>query len=316
MTRRHAQRATEGPRLRFAPSPTGGLHLGSAASALVNAELAKRWDGTFLVRIEDIDLGRRREQFIAAILDDLRWLGLTWEEPVLRQSEHFPRYGMALDALREAGLLYPCFATRSEIAAAVARDPEHPRDPDGAPVYPGLHKGLSADDVARRRAAGEALSWRLDMTKALARVAERCDGAPLTYCALDARGVPTRIPAAPSVWGDVVIARKDTPTSYHLSVVVDDAFQRITHVVRGQDLEAATSIHRVLQVLLGLPQPIYYHHGLILDSDGRKLSKSAGDTALSDLRAKGATPADIRARVATVIDATNVFSDLAKDFRL
>lgn len=310
------QCATQGPRLRFAPSPTGGLHLGSAASALVNAELAKRWGGTFLVRIEDIDLGRRREHVITAILDDLRWLGLTWEEPALRQSEHFPRYRVALDALREAGLLYPCFATRSEIAAAVARDPGHPRDPDGAPVYPGLHKGLSADDVARRQAAGEAMSWRLDMTKALAQVAERCDGAPLTYCGLDERGMPTTVPVDPSVWGDVVIARKDTPTSYHLSVVVDDAFQHITHVVRGQDLEAATSIHRVLQVLLGLPQPIYYHHGLILDSDGRKLSKRAGDTALSDLRAKGVTPADIRKRVATIIDATKAFPDSVKDVRI
>ncbi|MCB1509377.1 MAG: tRNA glutamyl-Q(34) synthetase GluQRS [Hyphomicrobiaceae bacterium] len=298
---RDAFTGTERPRLRFAPSPTGQLHIGSAASALLNHTLARQWGGVFLIRIEDTDLGRCREAFVDSILDDLGWLGLTSDEPVVRQSRHFERYAHSLDALRQRGLVYPCFATRSVIAAAVAGKPHHPRDPDGAPIYPGLHKHLTASEAAARQLAGEPVAWRLDMAAALAQLNQILGDQPLTYRALQPDRSIVNLTCTPERWGDLIIGRKDTPTSYHLSVVVDDAYQAISHVVRGRDLQAATDIHRLMQVLLDLPDPVYLHHELIFDPDGRKLSKSARDTSIADLRAAGATPEDIYSRVREIL---------------
>lgn len=276
--------------LRFAPSPNGRLHLGHALSALIGYEMACRLGGRFLLRIEDIDLARSRPELIGAILDDVAWLGIRYEEPVLRQSEHFPVYRAAADRLAALGVLYPCFATRAEIQAAARSGA---RDPDGASLYPGLHKALSREEVARRQRAGEPFALRLDMAKAIALAVQRHDG-PLSFTELDADGRAERIAADPARWGDAVIVRKDVPASYHLAVVVDDARQGVTHVTRGRDLYAATDMHRLLQVLLGLPEPLYHHHRLITDADGRKLAKSAGDTSLASLRAAGVTPDAIR----------------------
>lgn len=294
------------PVLRFAPSPNGRLHLGHALSALLNARMARALGGRLLVRIEDIDAARCTPELEAGVLEDLAWLGLDWERPVRRQSEHFSDYRAALDRLSAMGLLRKTFLTRGEIARAVARLEETrgapwPCDPDGAPLYPGDEAVLSPAEIAARAAQGAPFALRLDMRAALG----RCK-APLTWQELpddEARGAPSRLAADPARWGDVVLARKDTPTSYHLSVVVDDARQGVTHVVRGKDLFEATAVHRLLQVLLGLPEPLYRHHRLILDADGRKLSKSQGDTALAELRARGATPDDIRRRIGLDPDA-------------
>ncbi len=283
------------PVLRFAPSPNGELHLGHAYSALVTHNLARRMGGRFLLRIEDIDRARCRPHYEAAIYRDLAWLGLDWEHPVRRQSDHMDAYRGALARLDEMGLLYPCFATRAEIHAAVAqREATHgrwPCDPDGAPLYPQLHKRLTPDERASFEAKGRPFALRLDMEKAVA-LAGR-----LSWTELSEDGNTAMVPAEPERWGDVVIARKDVPTSYHLSVVVDDAVQTISHVTRGRDLFHATSIHRLLQALLGLPEPLYYHHRLIHDGDGAKLSKSRGDTGLRALREAGADPNDIRRMV-------------------
>jgi glutamyl-Q tRNA(Asp) synthetase len=282
---------TNRPVFRFAPSPNGALHLGHALSALVTYELARKMDGRFLLRIEDIDIGRCRPEYEAQMLDDLAWLGLSWEEPVLRQSEHFTTYAKALDRLSEMGLLYPCFASRKEIAAHAI---EGACDPDGAPLYPGLHKNLSGDEIHARKSAGDPFALRLHMDKAMD-LAGTMLSAPLTFSEFNPENKNISVISADPVrWGDAVIARKDVPTSYHLSVVVDDARQGITHVTRGQDLYAATDIHRLLQVLLGLPEPLYHHHELLSDEDGRKLSKSHKDKSLANLRAKGAAPQDIR----------------------
>lgn len=294
------------PVLRFAPSPNGRLHLGHALSALLNARMARALGGRLLIRIEDIDAARCTPELEAGVLEDLAWLGLDWERPVRRQSEHFSDYRAALDRLAALGLLRKTFLTRGEIARAVARLEEErgapwPCDPDGAPLYPGDEAVLSPAEIAARAAQGAPFALRLDMRAALG----RCK-APLTWQELpddEARGAPSRLAADPARWGDVVLARKDTPTSYHLSVVVDDARQGVTHVVRGKDLFEATAVHRLLQVLLGLPEPLYRHHRLILDADGRKLSKSQGDTALAELRARGATPDDIRRRIGLDPDA-------------
>lgn len=285
---------------RFAPSPNGDLHLGHALSAITGFELAARETGRFLLRIEDIDIQRTRPEHVTHILDDLRWLGLTWEEPVLRQSTRFDAYRQAFRSLRDRGLLYPCFATRSEIDAAVAIDPTG-TDPDGAPLYPGLCKNLAPAEIERRRANGEPFCLRLDMERALKAAHDLSSGAPLTFREWNTEpgAPPETIAADPVRWGDAVIVRKDTPASYHLAVVIDDAMQGITHVVRGRDLYAATGLHRLLQVLLGLPEPIYHHHRLLLDTDGRKLSKSLRHTSLRTMRASGITPAGIRARLAT-----------------
>jgi glutamyl-Q tRNA(Asp) synthetase len=280
------------PVFRFAPSPNGRLHLGHAYSALLNADLAARWNGRFLLRIEDIDVTRCRPEFEAAVYDDLAWLGLSWEAPVRRQSEHLEAYRAAAERLERRGLLYPCFCTRREIAAAVVekeRDAPWPRDPDGAPLYPGTCRSLAGPEAARRLAAGEAHAWRLDMTAALAQAP-----GPHRVSRFALSGGIDTVAARPQQWGDAVIVRKETPTSYHLSVTVDDAAQGITHVVRGRDLEAATDLHVLLQALLALPGPRYHHHRLIADDEGGKLSKSLKSEALADLRARGVTPAEVR----------------------
>jgi glutamyl-Q tRNA(Asp) synthetase len=284
------------PIFRFAPSPNGELHLGHALSALTGFELARRYGGRFLLRIEDIDITRVREAYVDQIFEDLRWLGLTWEEPVLRQSQHFADYRAAAGELTDLGVLYPCFATRADLAARLSANPSHV-DPDGAPLISRTAIGLSQADISRRKAAGEAFALRLDMTRALALARERIGDEPLMFTEFTADGATRRVAARPERWGDAVIVRKDVPASYHLAVVVDDARQGVTHVTRGMDLFAATDLHRLLQVLLGLPEPIYHHHRLITDATGRKLAKSARDTSLRALRAAGATRDDVRAMV-------------------
>lgn len=279
------------PIFRFAPSPNGPLHLGHALSALTGYDMAQRVGGRFLIRIEDIDVGRCREEHVAGIFEDLSWLGIAWEDPVLRQSQHFAVYAEAAQWLEAMGLLYPCFASRTEIEAVAQPGA---LDPDGAPFYPGLHKGLQRAEIESRIGNGERFALRLDMQLALTLAGERLAGVPLTFTEIDASGHAEIIAAHPERWGDVVILRKDVPASYHLAVVVDDARQGVTHVTRGRDLYAATDLHRLLQVLLRLPEPVYHHHRLLTDAEGRKLSKSAGDVGLSALRAGGASPADIR----------------------
>jgi glutamyl-Q tRNA(Asp) synthetase len=278
---------------RFAPSPNGYLHLGHALSALINFERARAAGGRFLLRIEDIDVSRCRDDYEQAIYEDLAWLGIVWEEPVRRQSDHFGEYATLLERLQDMGLVYASFESRADIARLVStREAEGPwpRDPDGTPLYPGHSAALRQSERDRRIAAGESYALRLDVKAAMATVG------PLSWDehGCGPGGETGRLKATPAVWGDVVLARKDAPTSYHLSVVIDDALQDITEVVRGQDLFAATSIHRLLQALLGLRPPAYRHHRLILGADGRKLSKSTGATALRSLRAGGATAADIR----------------------
>jgi glutamyl-Q tRNA(Asp) synthetase len=276
-----------GPIFRFAPSPNGYLHLGHALSAIINAEMARAAQGRLLLRIEDIDRTRCRPQFEAAIHDDLDWLGVTFEPDVRRQSEHLDDYRAALAGLQRRGLVYPTFESRAEVARMVAERESAgpwPLDPDGAPLYP----GSAGPPPERRRDPGEPFALRVDMEAAL------MQGGPLTWTETGTDGETGTIVARPQDWGDVVLARKDTPTSYHLSVVVDDALQGVTHVVRGHDLFWSTSVHRLLQALLGLPAPIWHHHRLILGSDGRKLAKSTRSTALRELRAQGLTPADIR----------------------
>jgi glutamyl-Q tRNA(Asp) synthetase len=294
------------PVFRFAPSPNGRLHLGHAFSALLNADFARRWGGRFLLRIEDIDRGRSRPEFEAAIEDDLAWLGLAWETPVRRQSEHFDDYRTAFGRLRAGGLVYPCFCTRADLARAVAAreaatGAAWPRDPDGAPLYPGTCKALPSAEAERRIRAGEPHAWRLD--GAAARAAAGPD--PLVRTGFDASGAESRVAAHPERWGDAVIVRKDTPTSYHLAVVVDDALQGVTHEVRGADLDAATDLHVLLQALLGLPHPRYHHHRLVLDDGGAKLSKSRQAEALADLRARGVTASAVRRMLGFGPDAPN-----------
>lgn len=287
------------PVLRFAPSPTGRLHLGHALSALVNLQFAQRLGGRLLIRIEDTDLTRCRPEWTAAIIEDLAWLGIHSDGPILRQSQHLDVYREAASRLTAMGLLYPCFATRQEIQAAAAPGRV---DPDGAPLYPGLHRGLGGEEIERRRVAGQPFALRLDMGRAIAMASEILGGSPLTYEEIDDNLVATRVTADPGRWGDVVIQRKETSASYHLAVVVDDARQGITHVVRGVDLRAATDIHRLLQVLLGLDAPLYHHHRLIVDETGRKLAKRDGDTSLSSLRLRGLTPSDVRRMVGRDVD--------------
>lgn len=283
------------PTFRFAPSPNGFLHLGHALSALLNADMARAVGGRLLLRIEDIDATRCRPEYEAAIDEDLSWLGIAWETPVRRQSEHYDDYRAALAKLDTLGLVYPSFESRAEIAALVAARESQapwPRDPDGAALYPGTARNMPADERARRVASGAPYALRLDMAAALARVGaltwQETGGGPA--------GERGTVSADPAAWGDVILARKDTPTSYHLAVVVDDAAQGITDVVRGRDLFHTTSVHRLLQALLGLPAPRYHHHRLVLDGGGHKLSKSTQATALRELRAQGLTPAGIRRR--------------------
>ena len=287
------------PIFRFAPSPNGYLHLGHALSALLNFDMARQAGGRSLLRIEDIDATRCRPEYESAIHEDLAWLGLAWEEPVRRQSEHFAAYADALGRLEAMGLIYASFESRAEIARLVAeRERVGPwrRDPDGAPFYPGEGKLVPPGERRRRQEAGEPFALRLDMAAALARSRGE---SPLTWTERGAgpAGETGTITADPAPWGDVILGRKDVPTSYHLAAVVDDASQGVTHVVRGADLFHATSLHRLLQRLLGLPSPVYHHHWLVLDADGRKLSKSSHATGLRELRVAGAAPADIRHRL-------------------
>jgi glutamyl-Q tRNA(Asp) synthetase len=266
---------------RFAPSPTGLLHLGHALAAITAHESGD----DFLLRIEDIDKGRSRDAFILKIFYDLKWLGLSWDEPTLRQSTRMGAYAEALSHLKAHGLVYPCFCTRAEIATEIARAGEAQHGPDG-PLYPGTCRALPHAEGAARVAAGESFALRLDVAKAAART-----GA-LTYLE---HGL--RYAVEPLRFGDIVIARKDMPTSYHLAVVVDDAYQNVNLVTRGEDLLSATHIQRLLQALLKLPEPAYAHHPLVLDDRGRKFSKRDGAVSLESLREQGLTPADIRARI-------------------
>jgi glutamyl-Q tRNA(Asp) synthetase len=287
------------PVFRFAPSPNGYLHLGHALSALINFDMARAMGGRFLLRIEDIDQARCRPHFETAIYEDLAWLGITWEEPVRRQSEHLDAYRAALRRFKGDGLIYPSFESRAEIARLVAaREAQAPwpRDPDGAPLYPGDAKAMLASERERRMNSGAIYALRLDTEAAMRRAG------PLSWneSGSGPGGESGAVTARPDLWGDVVLARKDTPTSYHLSVVLDDAAQGVTHVVRGQDLFRATGMHRLLQALLDLPAPRYHHHRLILDGNGAKLSKSTLATGLRELRAQGATPGDVRRMVGLV----------------
>ena len=277
------------PVFRFAPSPTGALHLGHALSALTDFDRAQAAGGRFLLRIEDTDPTRCRPEHEAAILDDLAWLGLSWEEPVRRQSEHIADYRAAIDRLAAMGLVYPAFMSRGEVEAATAGG-QWPRDPDGAPLYPPADRKRDPAEARALIDAGTPHALRLDMDKA----AEAAG--PLAWQEGGFASDRT-VEAAPRAFGDVLLVGRDRPASYHIAVVVDDALQGITHVVRGRDLYAATSVHVLLQRLLGLPAPRYHHHRLITDAAGRKLSKSDRDMALATLRAAGRTPDDIRRMV-------------------
>lgn len=282
---------------RFAPSPNGRLHLGHALSAFANVEAARRTGGTFLLRMEDIDATRCRPAFEEGILEDLAWIGIVPDAPPRRQSEHLADYAGALARLEALGLVYPAFESRADIARAVieqetATGRPAPRDPEGAPLFP--FPRASQTDAARaaRRAAGAAFVLRLDMAAAI-----EVAGKGLFW--REAEGLPEgpvrTVAADPASWGDVILARRDVPTSYHLSVVVDDAIQDISHVIRGRDLYHATAVHVLLQRLLSLPAPVYHHHRLVLDESGHKLSKSNSATSLAALRAGGATRDDVRA---------------------
>jgi glutamyl-Q tRNA(Asp) synthetase len=273
---------------RFAPSPTGLIHLGSAYSALFAEREARVAGGRFLLRIEDVDQTRCRPEFTQAIFEDLAWLGLRWEEPVRRQSEHFADYRAALEQLSAQDLVYPCFCTRAEIMAEIAAAGGAPHGEEGPP-YPGTCRRLDPGERKARLARGDNHALRLDVAKAMAKASARAG--PLTWRDR-ARGEQT---ARPELLGDAVLARKDVPTSYHLSVTLDDHLQGITLVTRGEDLFAATHTHRLLQALLGLETPEYLHHTLILGADGRRFAKRDRAMTLRALREAGRTPAEVRA---------------------
>lgn len=280
------------PVVRFAPSPNGYLHLGHAYSALKNFDFARQQGGRFLLRIEDIDIGRARPEYEQAIYDDLSWLGISWDDTVRRQSEHLADYALALEKLTTLGVPYPCFCTRSEIAAAVADREGWPRDPDGAPLYPGTCLSAPPAELLRLLASDRPVAQRINMAQAITLL-----GGPLGWREFGEGDQARMISAQPAIWGDTIVGRKDVPGSYHIAVVVDDALQGVTDVVRGMDLFEATSLHRLLQELLDLPAPNYRHHKILTDADGRKLSKSAKSQSLRELRAEGVTPQDIRKRL-------------------
>jgi glutamyl-Q tRNA(Asp) synthetase len=263
---------------RFAPSPTGELHLGSAYSALIARDRARQAGGTFLVRIEDIDIRRCKREYETAMLEDLAWLGLTWDGEVRRQSDHFADHGRVLDQLDASGLIYPCFCTRADIAASA----NAPQGPDG-PIYPGTCRHLSSAERRERRLAGVEHCLRLDAGKA-------AEQAGPYHFADETRG---RFDGQPTLFGDFVIARKDTPTSYHLAVTVDDHLQGVTLVTRGEDLLASTHVHVLLQRLLGYETPAYAHHRLLLGADGKRLAKRDKSTSVRALRQAGKTPAEV-----------------------
>jgi glutamyl-Q tRNA(Asp) synthetase len=264
---------------RFAPSPTGYLHLGHAFSALTAWRRAREAGGRFLLRLEDIDTARCRPEFAAAIPEDLAWLGIDWDGEVRVQSQHLAEYRAALHALAARGLLYPCFCTRADITQSASA----PHTPDGVPLYPGTCRHLSRDERRARIAAGERYALRLDVARAV--------GPRLTFEEEGEGAVPCR----PEQFGDVVLARKDAPGSYHLCVTHDDALQGVTLVTRGEDLKLATHLHRLLQALMGWPVPTYAHHQLLMDTTGRRLAKRDRAMTLRELRAQGRSAADVRA---------------------
>lgn len=292
---------------RFAPSPNGPLHLGHAYSALLNHGMARAAGATFLLRMEDIDLSRCSPAHERRIEDDLAFLGVGWDARPRRQSEHFSDYAAALEALADAGLVYPAFMSRGEVRAYAERHEQEtadlwPRDPDGAPLYPGLDRNLSAKEREERMAEGQPFAWRLDMRAAIKHVGRIV----FDESGAGPEGESGEVLAEPERWGDVVLGRREIPTSYHLAVVVDDALQGVTDVVRGRDLFHATSVQRVLQALMGLPVPRYFHHDLIFDMSGRKLSKSDGDAGLATLRAAGLRREDIARMVGLDLSACSV----------
>lgn len=281
---------------RFAPSPTGRLHIGHAYSAILAHDAARAAGGEFLLRIEDIDATRCRPEFETAIYDDLAWLGLRWPAPVRRQSEHLAAYATVLEKLNALGVVYRCFLTRKEIAALSLSAPHTPGEgPDGV-IYAGPLQHMRADEEEDRISRGESFAWRLSINYSQDLLGE--DFARLVFVERD-EGSNTEhmITARPHLLGDVILGRKDTPTSYHLSVVHDDALQRVTHIIRGEDLRASTHIHVLLQRLLGLPTPVYTHHPLLTGSDGKRYAKRDQSLTLAALREAGASPADIRARI-------------------
>ena len=274
---------------RFAPSPTGRLHIGHGWSALMAMDFTRANGGSFHLRIEDIDGTRSRPEHVAGIVEDLNWLGVAWDGEIVFQSDRLDDYEAALQRLRQMDLLYPCFCTRADIAASTSA----PHGPEG-PVYPGTCRALPPSERERRIAAGEPHAWRLDMAKAVAAAGElHWKSAPLLTSALPL--CEQMIEAKPQSAGDVVLARKDAPASYHLSCTLDDAAMGVTHVLRGEDLFAATHVHRLLQALLDLPTPVYCHHPLLVGADGKRLAKRDGSIALADLRAQGVDPAALAA---------------------
>jgi glutamyl-Q tRNA(Asp) synthetase len=283
---------TAGPILRFAPSPNGRLHLGHAFSALFTARAAAALGGALLLRIEDIDPFRSKPEFEAGIIEDLSWLGLSWAGPVLRQSERMAAYTGAAEALKARGLLYPCFCSRRSTAASASAT-----DPDGAPLYSGICRHMTEREAEKRLESGEPAQWRIKMDRAAA------EAGPLTITEAPAPGLDAlwaetahRV-AQPARWGDAVLIRKEVPASYHLSVIVDDAAQAVTHVTRGMDLFAATDLHVLLQRFLGFPTPLYSHHQLLRDSAGQKLAKSKGSASLKNLRESGSSAGDVLGRL-------------------
>lgn len=270
------------PVTRFAPSPTGRLHLGHAYAAKVAHDLAKQSGGRFLLRFEDIDHTRVREEFYGAIEDDLRWLGFSWDGPALRQSDRTAAYAAALDQLRDSGSVYPCFCTRRDIEEEIARMTGAPHGPEGA-LYPGTCRDLSPAERQARLAAGALPAWRLDAARAAALTG------PLAFT--DLRHGLHQVD--PGLLGDVVLARKDIGTSYHLAVVVDDAFQEVTHVTRGEDLLPSTHVHRLLQALLGFPEPLYLHHVVVTDEKRVRLAKRHDSLSIRTLRESGLPAADV-----------------------
>ena len=269
---------------RFAPSPTGHLHLGHAAAALFAWRAARAAGGRFLLRLEDIDPTRCRAEFADAILEDLAWLGLDWDGQMRVQSAHLPEYATTLATLRARGLLYPCFCTRAAIARELADSANAPHAPDGAPLYPGTCRGRDPAEAAASVATGTPHAWRLDMARAVAAAG------PLDWN----EAGHGRIVADPASFGDIVLARRETPASYHLCVTHDDAAQAVTLVTRGEDLRPATAVHRLLQTLMGWPAPDYAHHRVLIGPDGKRLSKRDGAASLRGLRAAGLSPAQVR----------------------
>lgn len=282
---------------RFAPSPTGLLHLGHAFSALTAFEAAREAGGRFLLRVEDIDVTRCTLEFEQAIFEDLAWLGLEWETPVRRQSAHFPEYQRVLQTLAARGLVYRCFKTRKEIAEEIARAPHHPGEGPEGVIYPGPESPLSAAQEADRLARGDAFAWRLSMRACREALGSRFDALTFIEEGEGPQGEHGELPARPETLGDVILGRKDVGTSYHLACTHDDALQGVTHVVRGLDLFFATHVHRLLQALMDWPVPRYRHHRLLLDEDGQRFAKRDKSLTLQALRESGETPQSIRTRI-------------------